>query len=192
MYIVNKIIGGCLNPLVIGLLLITVGGVLLWRGWRKSGFGLLGVSLAWFWIWSTPIMYRWMGYSLECEWPVVRAEDASNADAIVLLGGGMGANTNAYPYAEMWGGADRVWHATRLYKAGKAPLVIASGSGDRASTLPLLLDFGVPESAVIVENESRNTEENARFVERILTASDKSGPQLPTANDQARHSTESA
>ena len=84
----------------------------------------------------------------------------------------------------MWTGADRVWHAARLYKAGKAPRVIASGNGDRVSTLPLLLDFGVPESAVIVEDESRNTEENARFEERILTASDKSGTQLPTANDQ--------
>ena len=129
-------------------------------------------------------MYRWMGYSLECEWPVVRAEDAPSADAVVLLGGSMGANTNAYPYAEMWTGADRVWHAACLYKAGKAPRFIASGNGDRVSTLPLLLDFGVPESAVVFEDESRNTEENARFVERLLTASDKSGTQLPTANDQ--------
>lgn len=182
MYIINKIVGGCLNPLVIGMLLVMIGGVLLWRGWRKSGFGFLGASVVWYWIWSTPIMYRWMGYSLECEWPVVRAEDVPNAGAIVLLGGSMGANTNAYPYAEMWTGADRVWHAARLYKAGKAPLVIASGNGDRVSTLPLLRDFGVPESAVIFEDASRNTEENAKFVEKLLTEKETSQPQLPTTN----------
>lgn len=170
MYIANKIVGGCVNPLVIGMMLIAVGGVLLWRGWRKTGFWFLGVSFAWFWLWSTPMMYRWIGGSLEREWPVVLAEDAPKADAIVLLGGGMGANPKVYPYAEMWSGADRVWHAARLYKAGKAPLVIPTGVGERESTLPLLLDLGVPESAVMVEDEARNTEENAKFVEKLINS----------------------
>ena len=116
-------------------------------------------------------MYRWIGCALENEWPVVRAEEAPKADAIVLLGGGMGANTKVYPYAEMWNGADRVWHAARLYKAGKAPIVIPTGCGERESTVPLLRDFGVPESAIVVEDAARNTEENARFVERMLKMS---------------------
>ena len=182
MYIINKIVGGCLNPLVIGMMIVVAGGVLLWRGWRKTGFGFLGASFVWFWIWSMPITYRWMGCSLEREWPVVRAEDAPKADAIVILGGGMGSNPSMYPYAEMWTSADRVWHAARLYKAGKAPLVIPTGGGERESTLPLLIDLGVPESAVMVESEARNTEENAKFVERLLTASDNPSPQLPTTN----------
>ena len=109
---------------------------------------------------------------MESEWPVVKAEDAPPADAIVLLGGGMGANTNVYPYAEMWNGADRVWHAARLYKAGKAPVVIPTGAGERESSVPLLLDLGVPESAVVVEGEARNTEENAKFVEKVLATKD--------------------
>ena len=117
-------------------------------------------------------MCRWIGGSLERGWPVVMAEDAPRADAIVLLGGGMGANPRVYPYAEMWGGADRVWHAARLYKAGKAPIVIPTGCGERESTLPLLLDFGVPESAVVIEDKARNTEENAKFVEKILAKKD--------------------
>ena len=108
MYIANKIVGRCVNPLVIGMMLVAVGGVMFWRGWRKTGFWFLGVSFAWFWLWSTPMMYRWIGGSLEREWPVVLAEDAPKADAIVLLGGGMGANPRVYPYAEMWNAADRV------------------------------------------------------------------------------------
>ena len=157
-----------MNPLVMGMAMFVIGGALLWRGRRKTGFGFLGVALAWFWIWSMPVTYHWIGCSLESEWPVVKAEDAPNADAIVLLGGGMGANPSAYPYAEMWTSADRVWHAARLYKAGKAPVVIPTGSGDRESTVPLLRDFGVPESAIVVEGEARNTEENAKFVERLI------------------------
>lgn len=167
-YLLNKIVGGCLNPLVIDFVLVVAGGFCLWRNWRKIGFGLLVSSVAWLWLWSTPMMYRWIGVVLEREWLVVKAEDAPKADAIVLLGGGMGANRDVYPYAEMWNGADRVWHAARLYKAGKAPIVIPTGSGERESSVPLLLDFGVPERAILVEDKARNTEENAKFVERMV------------------------
>ena len=168
MYVINKIVGGCLNPLVIGMAVIALGCLCAFLKWRRIGIGLSLAAICWLWIWSTPMMYRWIGVALESEWPVVKAEDAPKADAIVLLGGGMGSNTNVYPYAEMWGGADRVWHAARLYKAGKAPIVIPTGCGERESAVPLLLDFGVPESAIMVEDKARNTEENAKFVERIL------------------------
>ena len=178
MYLLNKIVGDLLNPLVIGLVLSIAGGMYLWRNWRKTGFFLLVGSLLWLWLWSTPVMYHWLGGSLEGEWPVVKAEDAPVADAIVLLGGGMGSNTNVYPYAEMWSAADRVWHAARLYRAGKAPIVIPSGVCERESTLPLLRDLGVPESAVVIEDKARNTEENARFVEEILATKDTKGTKV--------------
>ena len=170
MYILNKIVGGCLNPLVIGMFLVVAGGLCQWRKRRRTGFGLLIASVAWLWFWSTPMAYRWLGGALESEWPVVKAEDAPSADAIVLLGGGMGSNPNVYPYAEMWSGADRTWHAARLYKAGKAPLVIPTGVGERESSLPLLRDLGVPESAVVIEDRARNTEENAKFVEKLINS----------------------
>ena len=96
------------------------------------------------------------------------AEEMPEADAIVLLGGGMAAAPGHYPYADMAPAADRVWHAARLYKAGKAPLIIPSGSGDLASTVPLLRDFGVPQAAILVEGKARNTEENAKFVSVLL------------------------
>ena len=130
--------------------------------------GFVGCGVLWLWLWSTPMMYRWVGLGLEREWPVVLVEDAPKADAIVILGGGMAANTNVYKYAEMWSAADRVWYAARLWKAGKAPIVIASGTGEREATVPLLRDFGVAEAAIVVEDKARNTEENAKFVEDIL------------------------
>jgi len=168
MYLLNKIVGGCLNPLVIGMGLVLLGGICAGLKRWRMGLGCGAGALAWLWLWSTPLMYQWIGCALENEWSVVRAEEAPKADAIVLLGGGIGSNTNVYPYAEMWNGADRVWHAARLYKAGKAPIVIPTGCNERESTVPLLRDFGVPESAILVEDAARNTEENARFVERML------------------------
>lgn len=168
MYCINKIVGFLVSPIGIAIF----GGVIAFlcakREHRRVAKWFGWLTVAWLWLWSTPMMYRWVGLGLEREWPVVLAEDAPKADAIVILGGGMGANTNVYKYAEMWGGADRVWHAARLWKAGKAPIVIASGTGEREATIPLLRDFGVPEAAIVVEDKARNTEENAKFVEDIL------------------------
>lgn len=168
MYGLNKIVGACINPLAIGLALALLGGISACFKHRRLSLCLVALSVLWLWLWSTPMMYRWLGCSLEDACPIVKAEDAPVADAIVVLGGGMGANTNVYPYAEMWGGADRVWHAARLYKAGKATIVIPTGSGERESTLPLLMDLGVPESVILVEDKARNTEENAKFVARMI------------------------
>ena len=172
MYILNKIVGGCLNPLVVGMALMLIACICLWLKRRRIGVGFALASIGWLWLWSTPMMYRWIGGALEREWTAVKAEEAPEADAIVLLGGGMGSNTNVYPnaemYSEMWNGADRVWHAARLWKAGKAPIVIPTGCGEKDSTVPLLRDLGVPDEAILVEDKARNTEENARFVERIL------------------------
>lgn len=169
MYYLNKIVGCMMNPIAVTLIVIIIGMVLGAKGRKRLALGFVGGGVLWLWLWSTPVLYRWVGLGLEREWPVVLAEDAPKADAIVILGGGMGANTNVYKYAEMWGGADRVWHAARLWKAGKAPFVITSGTGDRESTVPLLKDLGIPESAIIVEDKARNTEENAKFVETVLS-----------------------
>ena len=172
MYVLNKIVGGCLNPLVVGMMLMLIACICMWLKRRRIGVGVVLAAIGWLWLWSTPMMYRWIGVALEREWSAVKAEEAPTADAIVLLGGGMGANTNVYPkaemYSEMWSGADRVWHAARLWKAGKAPIVIPTGCGEKESSVPLLRDFGVPERAIVVEDKARNTEENAKFVERIL------------------------
>ena len=94
---------------------------------------------------------------------VPMVESFPEAGAIVLLGGSMGAETNLSSYAEMWSGADRVWQAARLYKAGKAQQVIATGNGARDSTLPLLKDFGVPSECVLF-HDALNTEEEAKNV----------------------------
>ena len=94
-------------------------------------------------------------------------ESFPEADAIVLLGGSMGIETNLSSYAEMWSGADRVWQAARLYKAGKAQKVIATGNGAVDTTLPLLLDFGVAKADVSFM-DAVNTEEEARSIGKML------------------------
>ena len=166
-YCINKLVGFVFSPLPIAILLGLIGLVIASRR-KRVGYVFMCVSVIWLWLWSTPMMYRWFAMPLEREWPVQMVCELPQADAIVVLGGGMGANTNSYPYAEMWCSADRVWHAARIFKAGKASVVIPSGSNEENSTLPLLLDFGVPRDSIVIENEARNTEENAKFIEKIV------------------------
>ena len=157
MYYINKIIGAFLNPLGIGLLLVLLAIVFarLKRCRLSCICGLL--SVAWLWFWSTGAVGRWIGLPLERAFPPQLAEEMPTADAIVVLGGGVGENTNACLYAELFSGADRAWHGARLYRAGKAPKVFVTCEADAR----FMVDLGVPRTAITVNNKARNTEEEA-------------------------------
>ena len=129
-----------------------------WLGWA---------AFVWLWLWMTPIMTWVVGVPLERKFlvdgRVPTVETFPAADAIILLGGGMGADTNHNSYAEMSSGADRVWQAARLFKAEKAPVIVATGFYPQDTTLPLLKDFGLAEDCVSFL-EARNTEEEAKGI----------------------------
>ena len=165
--ILNRIVGFLINPLMLGIVLIAVSALLQIRHKQRSAIAMSLVALFWFWCWATPALYFILGCGLEKAYPPLEAGKMPVADAIVVLGGGMNRNTTL-PYAEMYSSADRVWHAARLYRAGKAPVVIPSGEGEERSAVPLLLDFGVPRQAIRVESKARNTEENALLVEKLV------------------------
>jgi uncharacterized SAM-binding protein YcdF (DUF218 family) len=166
---INKFVGFVVNPLFIGMMMVIAGFILIRMKRLRAASCMLAVSFVWFWFWSMPIVGGWLCLPLEKDFPVVLAEDMPKADAIVLLGGGIGGSTN-YPYADLGPGADRAWHAARLWKAGKAPIIIPSNVGAELADIKLLIDLGVPRDAVILENRAVNTEENAKFVANLLSA----------------------
>ena len=165
MYYINKIVGFLVSPIGGAI----AGGVLALlcakRGRLRAVKWIGGITVAWLWIWMTPIMTWVVGVPLEREFlvdgrvPVV--ETFPDADAIVLLGGSMGIETNMSSYAEMATSADRVWQAVRLYKAEKADKIIATGDYAKDTTLPLLKEFGMGEESVSFV-EARTTEEEAK------------------------------
>lgn len=171
MYYVNKIVGFIVSPIggaIVGAVCVLVLSRL---GRKRVARWICGLTVAWLWLWMMPVMTRVIGEPLEREFlvggRVPTVESFPEADAIVLLGGGMGVETNLSNYAEMWAGADRVWQAARLWKVGKAPKIIATGDGARESTLGLLKDFGVDEKCVEFL-DARNTEEEAKGVGESL------------------------
>src|SRR6185436_17873774 len=93
--------------------------------------------------------------------------DSPPADAIVVLGGGTTARTPQQPEVGLAGSGGRLLHAFRLYRAGKAPLVLLSGDGltpaesEARQMRTILAEWGVPDGAMLLEERSRNTHENA-------------------------------
>ena len=171
MYYLNKTVGFVISPIGIALL----GGLVAllctklkrqriakWLGW---------LAIVWLWLWMTPIMTCVVGVPLEREFlvdgRVPMVETFPEADAIILLGGGMGADTNRNPYAEMSAGADRVWQAARLFKAEKAPMIVSTGFYPQDTTLPLLTDFGLAEDCVTFL-DAKNTEEEAKGIKELM------------------------
>ena len=173
MYYLNKIVGWALSPL--GLLFLGLGFAWLLeriqRGcWARLGRWVGGLAIALVWVFGCGVTTLFIGLPLEVE--EVELDSLPNADAIVLLGGGMGAHEEC-GRPEMFSGADRVWSAARLYKLGKAPRMTLSGGSSAKSTVPLLVDFGVSTNALVILEDPRNTEEEARRIAEVLRPSRK-------------------
>ena len=170
MYYLNKAIGFVTSPVFI----VILGGfaamicAVMKRPSIAKWVGSISVGCLWFL--STPIATWIVGTPLEREFlsdgRVPMIETFPCSDVIVVLGGGIGADTNRSSYAEMSARADRVWQAARLYKAGKAAKVVATGFYPKDTTLPLLKDFGVPEDCISFLT-AKNTEEEAKGIEKM-------------------------
>ncbi len=156
------------SPMVLGVLAWLLAWRSARRGERRRSRVLLAGALLWTLVWSSPLFYAWFGYTLERDYPPVPVAEIAPADAIVLLGGGMSPPAGPVRYPELSAAADRVWHAARLYQAGKAPVIIPSGNLESRSSAVLLRDLGVPAAAIRVEDASRNTAENALLSKQVL------------------------
>lgn len=135
---------------------------------ERVGRGLIGVTLVGFWILGCGVTTRLVGVPLEGEEiPEAGTLQVGGYDAIVLLGGGMGAHKEC-GRAEMFSGADRVWKAAKLWKAyhaeGDGMKLTLSGGGAAKSTIPLLRDFGVEGDVFLTFEEARNTQEEAKLI----------------------------
>ena len=108
-----------------------------------------------------PAVAALLGHSLERQCPPTPLEAIPQADAIVVLGGGVGEVVEGRPYPELHPAADRAIMGVRLFRAGKAPIVIPTGIGAERAEKPLMETLGVPASSIVCETEARDTAENA-------------------------------
>ena len=165
-----------LSPLTLALLLATLAFVLAMRGRRRAAWILAGVGFFILYVGSMPLTAGALRASLERAYPETLIDQLPTADAIVVLGGAIRSPDTMRRYASLDEGSSRLWHAARLYHAGKAPFIVASGGydpalGDRPEAYAMaefLEALGVPKDALRLETTSRTTRENARETAKLL------------------------
>ena len=175
----DKILGQVASPLGVAVVVGLLALAALACGWRGRAAGLIAFSVAWLWAWSTPFASDALLDRVSAPYVRRHVDSLPAADAIVLLGGSFDQTVDEWIYPELNGAADRVWHAARLYHAGKAPLILVSAGSawaapgvqsPAANTRLVLTDLGVPDSAIILEADSRSTRENATHAAPIAAA----------------------
>ena len=149
--------------------------MLIFRAFRSAGF-LLFLAVGWLWLCSTAVFADWLIGTLENPYRPKALSVSPEADAILVLGGATRGDTHFSSLGDLNQQADRLVHAVRLFKAGKAPAIVLSG-GARPGARPeaqlmaeTLAVMGVPENVVITEEASRDTHENALYSKTILEA----------------------
>jgi uncharacterized SAM-binding protein YcdF (DUF218 family) len=176
-FALSKVLTQLVYPLSIALLLLVAALVSLQRSRVRTARRFLVAAIALLWIASLPVVGYHVLDGLERRFPPVQPEATPSAGAIVLLGGAIAPPYPPRYWAELNGSADRIVHASRLWRAGKAPIVVSSGGGGPYTGGPqtpaeamadLLVEWGVPRDAIVLERKSKTTYENALYSKQLL------------------------
>ncbi|TCD26780.1 YdcF family protein [Pedobacter psychrodurus] len=96
---------------------------------------------------------------------------AEKYDVGIVLGGFSGLNKRNNEIAFNWAG-DRLFQTIALYKKGQIKQILLSGGSanlidqqikEADLAIKYLKLIGIPDSAILIENQSRNTVENAKY-----------------------------
>ena len=169
MLFIAKLLSALLMPLGLSLMVVLLGCGLMIAGRRRAATALIICTVVTLWLASTGFVSNALLAWEEDPFAPQAISALPNADAIVLLGGGVFPSRYPEVGQDLNSAGDRVLHAARLYRAGKAPIVLATGGSLPWSGRPpeaeamkvLLIEWGVPPSALILEAKSANTHDNA-------------------------------
>ena len=158
-----------------GLILLLAIGLFVWLiRLRKTAAFLILTATVLLYLASNPFVSRILIDSLQYQHDVLK-EVPEDIQAIVVLSGGRAPISREYRNLDTVNSIslERLRYAARLAKVHTLPIVLVGGSvhDERKSEASLMqqalkADFGIDAS--ILEEESRNTFENARFANKIL------------------------
>lgn len=172
-FILSKLLVFILKPLT---LLVLLAIYALWtknRGHQRRALISLLVVL---FLMTNP----WLVSQCASAWEIgrVRPQDIRQPYEVgILLGGYVDFEANAPDSVLAVSRGNRLLTALALYKTGKVRhLLLSGGSGRMLGRVSpeadvaaaYLRQVGVPDSAILVENNSRNTYENARYSKAVL------------------------
>lgn len=169
LYLFKKIVGFCLMPLSISLLLVVAGATLLWlRRWQRLARWLVTGGVAVLILAAYGFPGRWILRRLESFHPPF--PDATPVSRVVVLGG-----TYSYswyvPERNHAGASSlaRVVEGVRIYRMQQQPcILVLSGGGVSQGMRTVALDLGVPPECIVVDNKSADTKDQALLLREML------------------------
>lgn len=178
-YILSKFLPPFVYPLGLACILILFSLALRGRArWRTAA---LVTALALLWLGGNRLVAMSLLRSLEWRHlpsPELRAY-SERAEVIVVLGGATRALEYPRLSSEVNEAGDRLLYAAQLYWRGVAPRILLSGGSariageagptDAENMANVLGDIGIPREALVLEETSRNTRENALHTRSILS-----------------------
>lgn len=159
-------------PLTIVLILILSGTIFLKRKWGKK---LLWTGIGLLLFFTNPFLSNLAMLAWEPDFKSF--EEIENHEIGIVLTGVTNLSKTAYDRTFFNKGADRITHALQLYRMGKIKkLLITGGQGlnpvnpqSEAELLErFLLMAGVPHADILIEDQSKNTAQNAQFTKVFL------------------------
>ncbi len=186
MFTFKKILTPFLLPPGILIFFLLILGIWLIRGRsQKPAWICLTLALI-IWFFSLGVISDRLMAPLESAFPV---PDNPKGDVIIMLGGGVFDKAEDMSGRGVLGPGtlERMVTAARLQRRLKIPILVSGGSvySENVAIAPLtrryLIDLGIPEDQIIVENQSRDTYENALYSNKICRKRNLNKPILVTS-----------
>lgn len=170
MIYLNKILPVFVMPIML-LIYLLIYGV-----WKKKNWPIY-VAMISLYVFSTPIFAKNFFKLIEGTAPRQTPINVSNAEAIIVLSGMINQVKSTNGVYPEWMDPDRFFAGLDLYKSGKAPKIIftrgkmpwdneTNTEGDILKKFAL--DYGIPDSAILLTGNVENTADEARAVEKLM------------------------
>lgn len=170
-----------------GIFIILFASLAVWSCRKQRSFGhILAILTLVLYLCSTAWVGNFMIRSLESRY---LPPNDPTGDVIIMLGGGATLDTPNFGGTGNLSGsaANRLLTAAELYNQLHVPILVSGGrvfetTGREAEIAQaILLRLGVPADKIIIENQSINTTENARFCQAMLVTYGLKRPILVTS-----------
>lgn len=163
----------------LGLACVFILGALIF--WKKRKFARVLLVLALIVLFIGGNRYLANSIARSLEWQYDTLGPTQKMDLIVVLGGGTEPGIAPRPMTEVNAAGDRIIYAAKLYQEHPEAKLLLSGGDieflDQGDSTPaadmaaLLSLMGVPDSAMILQDQSQNTYEDALYsCEKIKAA----------------------
>lgn len=157
-----------LHPAVQSALLLVAGALLLQgRHYRLAVFSTT-VAVLWLGLCATPAFANWLERGLEQRHTQRQPWTYPTADAIVVLGGGKLPDDPEWRDDDADAPVTRMDFGLELFRQRRANVLLLSGADQAGKMADRLSQRGVPPVAMLVEDSSTNTRENALYSAALL------------------------